>query len=381
MFLLQLDNSGNPAIAAQKKELAEKIAELQEEISQTQSDRYVELQKNAYDDDLDNYKEQQQDKIDEIEEWLDKEGLVAKEAMRRLNEESDMLYEALIEWNSTYGTGIENDVISKWKSAIEAVKQYGSALKALESTDTDSENYKGISQAMIDKITSDIQSNAQYSGKTETSQALQPSGAPSSESAANIISAMKANSAKWYPGMPEKTAMALHNGNAVLAEELAKVFSKQAGKAVRVLYDNDMGQWYRSDRSSEDEFIYHNGLEEGFVGNSNYNSTQEQYAKLLKGELVANPEQQIDFMKRILPSYTQTAIDRYSVSSGTSIDMSGMKLLTVEGDVTHDTLPELKIALNNAKGEIAQSVLEVLSSGFNKRGHKPSASSVLRRKL
>ena len=361
---LNRDNSGDMSIEAQKKQLAEKIAEIQNDIQEKQHDRYVDIMKDGYDKDLEAYTNKQNEKIDALNDYLDKEGIIARDARKRLETEGDILYRALIEYNNIYGSGIEKDVVSNWEKAIEMIKEYGSVAKAAMAVESDDKSkYPSWSDAENMKNSQQSKAEKQFAANRANS----------------IISEMKSNSAKWYSGMPQSEADDLHNKNAELAKQLAQIYRDQTGKWVDVKYDSDAGQWYRTDRRSN-VYIYHDGLDKGFVGGTGFNSTQEQYAKLLKGELVVNPKQQMDFMQRILPNYTHAAVSAAGTQSIT-LDMSNMNLLTVQGNVTEGSMSELNTALRNAKNEIAQTVLDTMNIGLNKRGHKTAVTSVARKIL
>lgn len=173
---LEFDNS----IEAQKKklELAQELAEKQEELDEFQHDRDISLQEDALQNELDRFEQAQKDKIEgiekeaeeqerlhesklehleleheaylnnldarleaaeaeyeaekqiwedkikKIEDFTSKEVNIRNEAIRLIEERSDELYQRLIAWNRDYGTHIDADVVQMWNKAYESLDKF-----------------------------------------------------------------------------------------------------------------------------------------------------------------------------------------------------------------------------------------------------------------
>lgn len=102
---------------------------------------------------------------------------------------------------------------------------------------------------------------------------------------------------------------------------------------------------------------YHSG---GFVGNFTPLKSNEEFAKLLNGELVVTPVQMSNFMNKTLPS----------IASGTSgVVNYNSPLITIQCDsVTKDSLPGLEKIVNSAVKKIKSEI----DSKFNRSGKKGS---------
>ncbi len=87
---------------------------------------------------------------------------------------------------------------------------------------------------------------------------------------------------------------------------------------------------------------YHGGADMGFVGNLNSN---EEFAKLMKGELVVNPIQMNTFMGKTLPSIA-------GANSGMSIDR--IMDITVQGNLDKSVIPDLEKIANDVANKLAQ---------------------------
>ena len=102
---------------------------------------------------------------------------------------------------------------------------------------------------------------------------------------------------------------------------------------------------------------YHTG---GFVGGINDLASNEEFAKLLKGEFVSTPAQMKRFMEETLPK-----IANYSATGGNNEFNAPLIEITCES-VTTEALPELERIVNEAVKEIKRE----LDSGMSRTGYK-----------
>jgi len=108
---------------------------------------------------------------------------------------------------------------------------------------------------------------------------------------------------------------------------------------------------------------FHTGVNAGFVGGRSESKENEQFAKLLKGELVISPEQMSNFMNKTLPS----------IMSGTpsvSSTMQGMEIgqlmnFNISGNLDRNVLPSIE--------KIANMVVDKLNDNMLIRGTKRGA--------
>jgi hypothetical protein len=124
--LLQIQFDNSDAAKKRRLELEDEKAKKIEEIDEFQADRGVEIQKDALDEEYEDYENTIEDKISAIEDYLKKTGIIEAEAISLLSSRTQAFYNDLIEWNRLYGTGIDNDIINKWNEATSAASQYGS---------------------------------------------------------------------------------------------------------------------------------------------------------------------------------------------------------------------------------------------------------------
>lgn len=173
---IEFDNS----VEAQKKklELAQELAERQEELDELQHDRDIQLQEDALNNELDRFEKEQQGKIDaldkeaerqeqvhedrlaqleaehesylnklelrlesieeeyeyekgilenkieDIQNYTSKEVNIRNEAIGLIEGRTNEFFEKLMAWNRDYGTHVDADVIQMWNKAYEALEQF-----------------------------------------------------------------------------------------------------------------------------------------------------------------------------------------------------------------------------------------------------------------
>jgi hypothetical protein len=313
---LERDNSGDPAIKAQKRKLAEEIAALQQGVEDKQRSQYVAEQERAYDDDYKAFKEGKDKEIDKIRAYLSKSGLLTQDAMRRIEKGGAGMYGALIEWNSVYGSGIDDDVTKAWEAAYRALEQYKTLLGTI--------SVSGAAAALNGSARSDT------------------------------VSQMKRNAALWNGGTPEQQ-QALHDEN------------ERLGASIGAVYDSASGRWYAENGAP----LYHDGGRVGGAGVA-VSSAQEEFAKVLKGEWVSNPAQQARFMDAVLPSMLASAAARNRENNNIIYD--GKVDIVIEGNADRSTLAALQKCAEAISGRAAKKILDA----FKGRGLKASPSSFLR---
>lgn len=104
--------------------------------------------------------------------------------------------------------------------------------------------------------------------------------------------------------------------------------------------------------------VYHSG---GFVGNLQSLKSNEEFAKLLKGEFVTTPKQMDDFMHKTLP----TMMTR-DAGGGATINNNSPLVEINCGSVDDDTLPKLQNLVDQAVKKIGQN----MESALHRAGYK-----------
>ena len=174
----------------------------------------------------------------------------------------------------------------------------------------------------------------------------------SDEESGAVVTALNSlfgNSSK----IPDNGRIAYHNGHLYITKKgtwrrLVEEDYEQLKSAYTYLMNN-----YET---------HHTG---GFVGDVSMLDSNEEFAKLLKGEFVATPTQMHRFMKKTLPDV---------VNSGSTKNEFNAPLITIECDnVTSEAMPKLQ----NVVDEAVKEVKKQLDSGMSRVGHKKTAKKLL----
>lgn len=126
---MQFDNS-QEAIAA-RLVLEEDLAGAKTDLDDYLFDQSIEKQKDALDIEYAQYEEQLNAQIALIDAYLEKTGVITIDALNRIRTEGDGLYQSLIEWNRTYGTGLDEDVIKPWEEAYDLIIKFSGVLNSM----------------------------------------------------------------------------------------------------------------------------------------------------------------------------------------------------------------------------------------------------------
>ncbi len=126
---LSMDDSREAQLEKQK--LLEELAKLQEELTEYQHDHSIESQKDALDKDLENYEDNIDDKIAEIEKFLHDQGKLTEEAYDRIDREGDALFDNLLDYALKYTDTTRTELEKMWEDALSAAKEYGSFVDAM----------------------------------------------------------------------------------------------------------------------------------------------------------------------------------------------------------------------------------------------------------
>lgn len=126
--LLELELDDSEFAAARRRALEEEAAEIQLQIDEDAFDHSIELQEDALDAEYDNFQSYIEQQIADIDAYLAQPGQIVADALSMIENQGSELYQSLIDWNSVYGSGIQNDVVTAWEDAIAAIKEYGGLL-------------------------------------------------------------------------------------------------------------------------------------------------------------------------------------------------------------------------------------------------------------
>lgn len=250
----------------------ENAKEAELEALQEANERELEIYKDAKDRELEALKAQKDSELNAIDDYLKKEGNLRTEALNLIKGKNKEFYDQLSQWNSDYGDKSAQELEEIWNTGYNAMQVYNDGLNdvlaTLERINSESER---IETAPLSSFVD--------SGKFDTN-------------VGNVDTAIKNSSSKTISQDKKTSSNDLINQQKYLHDLM-----------VEAQKDDNTGlqTWIKQRRKElgmdANGVIkkYHDG---GFVGGLKSN---EEFAKLLRGEFVATEGMQNNFMKNILP--------------------------------------------------------------------------------
>lgn len=290
---LSLDDSRESI--AKRKDLEEQLADLQKELASDQADHAYDKQTDNLDKMQEAYEKEKDAEIKKLQESIQSAERLDAAARKYIKENWNNLYTTLETWNEEYGSHLTKELQASWSKALDAAKQYGdylTALDAIGSSGTNS-NKTGNSNIIGDSSKADIsnEDHIKY-----------------------IVDQMKKNSAAWF-GASEAKQKELNEANVQLSHALEQYGEKP---------ERVNGTWYASDGTLLYE-KYHTG---GVVGDASTLRQDEMVAILQKGEIVLDkPKQQsLDSILKVMSAITSglSASALPDLSKTTQMPVSGV---------------------------------------------------------
>ena len=252
---LSLDDSRSAQ--AQKAQLEEQLAELQKQLSDDQADYAYESQVDSLDKMQEAYEDQKDKEIEALQDSISSTQKIYDMAIDYIENHWDTLYNDLVSWNYEYGSSLESELTSAWNAALDAAKQYGSYIDALNAMGGSSGN------------------SSNGSGNSNIVGGIEDGGGYTDEDAIKaIVSQMKRNANAWHNASSSEQKK-LDAENARLGAQLAQY-------GVTAYRDERSGVWYTSGGRRLFD-VYHAG---GIVGTDGNLKQKEMMAILEKGEAV-----------------------------------------------------------------------------------------------
>lgn len=268
---LSLDDSREAA--AKRASLEEELADLQESLADYIGDYTSGKNEETLDKAAEDYSQYIDERIKKVEDEVSSEEKIYRLSIQRIESDWNGLYQDILAWNLAAGNSIQDDIISAWQLASEAVQRYGSFVAAAQAT--------AAGNSLGDSFSYDYDQSA---------------GDPAATAAANtIVERMKANAAAWH-GASKSEQARLSAENEQLAQQLAQYVGAMPTK-------DHSGVWWLNGQKLFDIYPkYHQG---GVVGGLQNEKQKELLTVLKDGELVSTAQMQertielIDFADNI----------------------------------------------------------------------------------
>ena len=301
---LQFDDSARGK--AMRLKLEEELMNQKSDLEELQRDRSYDLQEEALDNELKLFEKKIDKQKKVIDDYLSKTGTITADAMALINKKSDILYDNLMDWNMKYGDGLRDTVVNGWNEAYKALEYYKDALNGLDVVGSLGKIDSGLKNPSVSVDKALIQS---------------------------IKTRMMANSNAWAEANKigdEQRKKQLHEDNIKLASQIG------------AKYNSSEGRWYLDGVP-----LYHTG---GIVGGSGLKTTEE-FAKLLKGEVIATESQISNFMKYVLPNLISSPQAMSTQTNNNSIGDINLSF-NIAGNLDKTVVPDIKKISEDAINKI-----------------------------
>ena len=289
---LRLDDSR--AARAERAKLEEELSDLQKDLGDLQSDHSYEQQENALDKAAEEFESARQKEIDALENSVSSAEKLYQAAIERLGSGWDTLYEELIAWNTEAGSSLNSEITENWLAAAEAVKRYGSYVKAVAALEQkeDNENADGSSSSTVvavgtpteipaAPITPASSGNVSDTEATQNTQATD-SAATETSSTAQPVQKVKVTNGRWNVRTGPSTSQKILGvvGNGTLLE-----YRGQTSGAWYAITYNGKDAWINNGcgKLIEETPKYHTG---GVAGNEATLRDNEVLTVLEEGEMI-----------------------------------------------------------------------------------------------
>ena len=335
------------------------------EVQKDASDDKYKQDKNRLDDQLDDYDDylkSQKDSlkvtldaqlatydgyIKTIEQQLSEEGTLRQQALDNLKNNTQATYQALLQYNSTYGTGVSADIDKLWASATSAVQRYGaSAMNVLSLINSMQSETKQLDTDY--KTNNDVkwedESKGVLNGTTSLDSKVPNKFTPQEKSR---IDKMKENSAQW-------------TGASASRRKELELYNLQLGTSMGANRDDASGVWYLNGKK-----MYHSG---GVVGGETKLKSNEEFAKLLNGEVVSTQAQMDNFMRKTLP----TMLNSSPMTTNNSSDNGISLVLNIAGNADDNTVRQLESKIT----KIADTVFGMVTKTMGQKGNNRNAKTM-----
>ena len=126
-----MEGDTSAAAIAKRKKLQEELYNAQQELAETYYDHDIETQQNALDKELEAYRQEKEDRMEELDNYLKNEEQVLADSLKLILENADGIDAFLKNISEEYGVSIYDAVVDPWSDGADAIARYLEMLKEL----------------------------------------------------------------------------------------------------------------------------------------------------------------------------------------------------------------------------------------------------------
>lgn len=132
-----MEGDTSAAAIAKRKKLQEELYNAQQELAETYYDHDIETQQNALDKELEAYRQEKEDRMEELDNYLKNEEQVLADSLQLILGNADGISAFLKDIEENYGISIYSSVVDPWNDGADALAKYLEMLKAIKGEQED----------------------------------------------------------------------------------------------------------------------------------------------------------------------------------------------------------------------------------------------------
>lgn len=132
-----MEGDTSAAANAKRKKLQEELYQAQSDLAETYYDHDIETQQNALDKELEAYRQEKEDRMEELDNYLKNEEQVLSDSLKLILENADGIDAFLKNISEEYGVSIYDAVVDPWSDGADALARYLEMLKELRGEQED----------------------------------------------------------------------------------------------------------------------------------------------------------------------------------------------------------------------------------------------------
>ena len=132
-----MEGDTSAAAIAKRKKLQEELYNAQQELAETYYDHDIETQQNALDKELEAYRQEKEDRMEELDNYLKNEEQVLADSLQLILGNADGISAFLKDIEENYGVSIYSSVVDPWNDGADALAKYLEMLKAIKGEQED----------------------------------------------------------------------------------------------------------------------------------------------------------------------------------------------------------------------------------------------------
>ena len=230
-----MEGDTSAAAIAKRKKLQEELYNAQQELAETYYDHDIETQQNALDKELEAYRQEKEDRMEELDNYLKNEEQVLADSLQLILGNADGISAFLKDIEENYGVSIYSSVVDPWNDGADALAKYLEMLKAIkgEQEDLQLEADKTAS-ALLDTINKSASSTTSAEYVEPPKPEPTPTPTPTKPKWFDILMQMLRKKRSGGGSSRSSSSSSVGVGTTVTVKDSATNFAKDGGNGTKM---------------------------------------------------------------------------------------------------------------------------------------------------